>query len=163
MFKGEGSLVDGNDREQLEESIVEYHDIFARQRLNVVINDNFKVKLSAKDEPLVNTESPPIPNNLQADLTVELALMHRYGIITASMVSNYANWIFAHRNSNGKMRLHVDLRKINALILDDCINNIDPASNLSDAAHHLAGKKLFWIMDFPEAYHFLPIKDQLKS
>ena len=51
------------------------------------------------------------------DLTVKLALMHRYGIITTLPFSKYASLIFAQRKPNGKLRLLVDLQKINALIL----------------------------------------------
>ena len=46
-------------------------------------------------------------------LTVELALMHRYGIITTLSFSKYASPIFAQRKPNGKLRPLVDLRKIN--------------------------------------------------
>ena len=50
MFKWEGSQIEGNDKEQLEQTIVEYNDIFARHRLDIGINNSFKVKLTPKDE-----------------------------------------------------------------------------------------------------------------
>ena len=114
MFKWEGSQIEGNDKKQLEQTIVEYNDICARHRLDIGINNSFKVKLTPKDERPTYTQSLPVPIDLKEDLTVELALMHRYGIITT---------IFAQRKQNGKLRLLVDLRKINALISDDYINN----------------------------------------
>ena len=77
----EGSQIEGNDRKQLEQTIIEYNDIFARHRLDIGINNNFKVKLTPKDERPIYTQSLPVPINLKEDLTVELALMHRYGII----------------------------------------------------------------------------------
>ena len=98
MLQWEGSQIEGNDKKQLEQTIVEYSDIY-----------------------------------LKEDLTVELALMHRYGIITTLPFSNYASPIFAQRKPNGKLRLLVDLRKINALMFDDYINNNHPVSTLSDA------------------------------
>ena len=82
MFKWEGSQIEGNDKKQLEQTIVEYNDIFARHRLDIGINKSFKVKLTPKDERPIYTQSLPVPINLKEDLTVELALMHRYGIIT---------------------------------------------------------------------------------
>ena len=88
------------------------------------------------------TQSLPVPVNLKEDLTVELALMHRYGIITTLPFSKYASPIFAQRKPNGKLRLLVDLRKINALKSDDYINNNRPVSTLSDAAQHLAEKNV---------------------
>ena len=85
--------------------------------------------------------------------------MHRFGIITTLPFSKYASPIFAQRKPNGKLRLLVDLRKINALIADD-INNNHPVSTLSDAAQHLAGKKLFCNLDCSQAYHCLQMVDQ---
>ena len=140
--------------------IVEYNDIFARHRLDIGINNNFKVKLTPKTEAPVYTQSLPVPINLKEDLTVELALMHRYGMITTLPFSKYASPIFAQRKPNGKLRLLVDLRKINALISDDYINNNHPISTLSDAAQHLAGKELFCKLDCSQAYHCLQMADQ---
>ena len=160
MFKGEGSQIEGNDKKQLEQTIVEYNDIFARHRLDIGINNNFSVKLTPKDERPIYTQSLPVPINLEDDLTVELALMHGYGKITLLPFSKYASPIFAQRKPNGKLRLLVDLRKINALISDDYINNNHPVSTLSDAAQHLAGNKLFCKLDCSQAYHCLLMADQ---
>ena len=77
MFHWEGSQIEGNDRKQLEQTIVEYNDVFARHRLDIGINNSFKVKLTPKDERPIYTQSLPVPINLKEDLTVELALMHR--------------------------------------------------------------------------------------
>ena len=107
----------------------------------------FKVSLTPQEDEPVYTQSLPIPINLTEDLTVELAIMHRYGIITTLPFSKYATLICAQRKPNGKIRLLVDLRKINALIADDYINNNHPLSTLSDAAQHLAGEKLFCKLD----------------
>ena len=93
-------------------------------------------------------------------MTVELALMHYYGIITTLPFSKYASPIFAQRKPNGRLRLLVDLRKINNLISDDYINNNHPVSTLSDTAQHLAGKKLFCKLDCSQAYHVLQMADQ---
>ena len=160
MFKWEGSQIEGNDKKQLEQTIVEYNDIFARHRLDIGINNIFKVKLTPKDERPIYTQSLPVPINLKEDLTVELALMHRYGIITTLPFSKYASPIFAQRKPNGKLRLLVDLRKINALISDDYINNNHPVSTLSHAAQHLDEKKLFCKLDCSQAYHCLQMADQ---
>ena len=86
--------------------------------------------------------------------------MHRYGIITTLPFSKYASPIFAQRKPNGKLRPLVDLRIINALIADDYINNNHPVSTLSDAAQHLAGKKLICKLDCSQAYHCLQMADQ---
>ena len=160
LFKWNDSLIIGEDRENLESILVEFNDIFARHRLDIGMNTQFKISLTPKNDNPVYTQSLPVPINLKDDLTVELALTHKYGIITTLPFSKYASPIFAQRKPNGKLRLLVDLRKINALISDDYINNNHPISTLSDAAQHLAGKQLFCKLDCSQAYHCLQMADQ---
>ena len=128
MFNRTDSLITGNDRKNFEDTIVEFNSIFARHRLDIGMNTQFKVSLSPQDDKPVYTQNLPVPINLKEDLTVELALMHRYGIITILPFSKYASPIFAQRKPNSKLKLLVDLRKINALIADDYINNNHPVS-----------------------------------
>ena len=91
-----------------------------------------------------------MPIHLKEDLIVELALMHKYGIITVLPFSKYASPIFAQRKPNGKLRLLVDLKKIKTLIADDFINNNHPVSTLSDAAQHLQGSLYFASLTAPK-------------
>ena len=126
------------------------------------MNTEFKVKLTPKDDKAVYSQSLPMPIYLKEDLFVELALMHeKYGIITVLPFSKYASPIFAQRKPNGKLRLLVDLRKINTLIVADAYtNNNHPVSTLSDAAQHLAGMSLFCKLDCSQAYHCSQMVDQ---
>ena len=124
------------------------------------MNTEFKVKLTPKDDKAVYSQSLPMPIHLKEDLIVELALMHKYGIITVLPFSKYASPIFAQRKRNGKIRLLVDLRKINTKIADDYTNNNHQVSTLSDPAQHLAGKSLFCKLDCTQAYHCLQMADQ---
>ena len=100
-----------------------------------------------------------MPMHLKEDLIVELALIHKYGLITVLPFSKYASPIFAQRKPNGKLGLLVDLRKINNQIADDYTNNNHPVSTLSDATQHLAGKSLFCKLDYSQAYHSLQMAD----
>ena len=124
------------------------------------MNTEFKVKLTPKDDKALFSQSLPMPIHLKEDLIVELALMHKYGLITVLPFSKYASPMFAQRKPNGKLRLLVDLRKIKSLIADDYTNNNHPVSTLSDAAQHLAGKSLFCKLDCSQAYHCLQMADQ---
>ena len=120
--------------------------------MDIGINTEFKVKLTATDDEAVYSQSLPMPIHLEEDLIVELALMHKYGIIKVLPFSKYASLIFAQRTPNGKLRLLVDLRKINTLIADDYTNSNHPVSTLSYAAQHLARKSLFCKLDCSQAY-----------
>ena len=140
-FKWTDSQLSDKDKKDIKEILVDYNDTFARDCLDIGINNDFKIKLTPKSEQPTYIQSLPCPVNLREDSTVELALMHYYGIITTLPFSKYASPIFVRRKPNGRVRLLVDLRKINNLMSDDYINNNHPVSTLSDAAQHLAGKK----------------------
>ena len=159
-FDWTDTLLTEREKQAIEEILVEYHDIFAMHRMDIGMNTEFKVKLTPKDDKAVYSQNLPMPINLEEDLIVELALLHKYGIITVLPFSKYASPKFAQRKRNGKLRLVVDLRKVNSLIADDYTNNNHPVSTLSDAAQHLAGKSQFCKLDCSQAYHCLQMADQ---
>ena len=109
-------LLTETEKQAVEDILVEYHDIFARHRMYIGMNTDFMVKLTPKDDKAVYSQSLPMLIHQKEDLIVELALMHKYGIIAVLPFSKYASPIFAQRKPNGKLRLLVDLRKINTLI-----------------------------------------------
>ena len=150
-FDWTDTLLTETEKQATENILVEYHDIFARQRMDIGMNTEFKVKLTPKDDKAVYSQSLPMPIHLKVDLIVELALLHKYGIVTVLPFSKYASPIFAQRKPNGKLRLLVDLRKSNSLIAHGYTNNNHPASILSDAAQHLAGKSLLCKLDCSQA------------
>ena len=150
-FDWTDTLLTEIEQQAIEDILADYHDIFARHRKDIGMNTEFKVKLTPKDDKAVYSQSLPMPIHLKEDLIVELALMHKYGIITVLPFSKYASPIFAQRKPNGKLRLLVDLRKINSLIADDYTNNNHPVSTLSHAAQHLAGESLFCKLDCSQA------------
>ena len=121
-FDWTDTLLMETEKQAVEDILVEYHDIIARRRMDIGMNKEFNVKLTPKDDKAVYSQSLPMPIYLKEDLNVDLALMHKYGIITVLPFSKYAIPIFAHRKPNGKLRLLVDLRKINTLIADDYTN-----------------------------------------
>ena len=159
-FDWTDTLLTETEKQATEDILVEYHDIFARHRKDIGMNTEFKVKFTPKDDKAVYCQILPLPIHLKEDLYVELALMHKQGIITVLPFSKYASPIFAQRKPNGKLRLLVDLRKINSLIADDYTNNNHPVSTLSDATQHLAGKSLFCKLDCSQVYHCLQMADQ---
>ena len=159
-FDWTDTLLTETGKQAIEDILVQYHDIFARHRMDNGMNTDFKVKLTSKDDKAVYSPNLPMPIHLKEHLIVELALMHKYGIITVLPFSKYASPIFAQRKPNGKLRLLLDLRKINGLIADDYTNNNQPVRTLSDAAQQPAGKSLFCKLDCSQACHCLQMADQ---
>ena len=82
-FDWADSTLNSTEIAQIEELLVEFHDIFAQHRLNIGMNEDVKVKLTPKDDSPAYSQSLPAPINLKEDILVELALLHRYGFITA--------------------------------------------------------------------------------
>ena len=58
----------------MEDLLVEFHDIFAQYRFNIGMNEDFKVKLTPKDDSSAYSQSLPTPKHLKEDILVELAL-----------------------------------------------------------------------------------------
>ena len=154
-FDWTDTLLTETEKQAIEDILVEYHDIFARDRMDIGLNTELKMKLTPKDDKAVYSQTLPMPIHLKEDLIVELAPMHKYGIVTVLPFSKYRIPLFAQRKPNGNLRLLVDLRKINSLIADDYTNKNHPVSTLSDEAQHFAGKSLFCKLDCSQAYHCL--------
>ena len=159
-FDWTDTLLKETEKQATEVILVDYHDFFARHRLDIGMKTEFKVKLTPKADKAVYSQRLPMPIHLKEDLIVELALMHMYGFITVLPFSKYASPIFAQRKPNGKLRLLVDHRKINSLIADDYTNKNHLVSTLSDAAQHLAGKSLICKLDCSDVYHCLRMAGQ---
>ena len=159
-FSWDDSILTELEQQKIEEQLVKYHTIFARHRLDIGINTDFKIKLTPKHDDPVYAQSLPTPTNLKDDLLVELALMQEYGIITTLPYSNYSSPKFAQRKPNGKLRILVDLRWINHLLKNDYNKHNHPVTTIADAAQHMAGKKYFCKLDCSQAYYYLQMAEE---
>ena len=145
----------------MKELLVEYSDIFAKHRFDVGYNNELKVKLTPEHYIPVYVQNRPTPNHSRDEILVELALMQYYGIVTLLPISKYSSPIFAQRKSSEKLRVLIDLRRVNHLLRNDYSNNNFPISNMTDAVHHFAGKTLFTKLDCSQAYHCVQMADPL--
>ena len=143
IFRLENSIFIDYERKQIENLLVKYNNVFARHRLDIGINTDFKIKLTPKHDKPVFAQSLPTPTYLKDDLLVVLALIQKYGIITTLSYRNYFSPIFAQRKQNGKLRILVDLRRINHLLKNDYSMHNNPVTTIADAAQHMAGKSSF--------------------
>ena len=160
-FDWTDTLLTKTEKHAVEDIVLEYHEVFARHRMDIGINMEILVSLTPKVDKAVYSQNLPMPFHLEGDLIVELALMHECAFITVLSFSKYASPVFAQRKPNGKLQFPVDLRKNNTLIADDYTNNIHPASTLSDAAQHWSWKPLLCKLDCSQAHHCLQMADQL--
>ena len=124
------------------------------------MNTEFTVTITPKDDKAVYSQNLPMLDHLKENRYVELALMHKYRIVTVLSFSMYASPIFAQRKPNGELYLLVDLRKIDSLVADDYAKNNHPVSTLSDAAQDVAAKSLFFKLDCSQVYHCLQVTER---
>ena len=147
QFDWSKSALTAEQIQEMQKLLVEYYDIFAKHRFDVGYNIELNVKLTPAHDLSVYVQSPPTPIHLRDEILVELALMQNYGMVTLLPKSKYSSPIFAQRKSSGKLRILIDLRRVNHLLRNDYSNNNFPISNMTDANHHFAGKTLFTKLD----------------
>ena len=75
-FDWTDSILQPAEIARIEDLLVEFHDIFARHRFHIGMNEDFKVKLTPKDDSPAYSQSLPTSINLKEDILVELALLH---------------------------------------------------------------------------------------
>ena len=155
QFQWENSVLNEEQRNEVEKLLLEFNDIFARHRFDVGYNTEYKVKLNPDENKRVYTQSHPSAIHLREELLVELALFQYYNISN----SRYSSPIFAQRKSNGRLRLLIDLRRVNHLLRQEYRDSNFPISNMSDATNHCAGKSLLNKFDCSQAYHCVQMAD----
>ena len=70
-FDWTDTLLTETEKQAIEDILVENHDIFARHRMDIGMDTEFKVKLATKDDKAVYSQSLPMPIHLREDLIVE--------------------------------------------------------------------------------------------
>ena len=94
------------------------------------------------------------------DSLVELALLQFYGVIKTLPFNCYSSPIFAKWNPNGKLRILLDLRKINHLIGNDYNHNNFTIATLTDAGTHFVDDKLFCKKHGSHGYFSVSVADE---
>ena len=64
-FDWTNTLLTEMEKQAIEDILVDYHDIFARHRMDIGMNTEFKVKLTPKDDEAVYNQSLPMPIHLK--------------------------------------------------------------------------------------------------
>ena len=81
--------------------------------------------------------------------------------LTTLSHSKYSSPLFAHRKSSSKLRMLIDLRRINHSLKNDYNNSNFPISNMTYAPNHFVGKNLLIKLDCSQAYHCVQLADDL--
>ena len=149
MFKWTDSLITGKDRKNLEDTIVEFNDIFARHKLDIGMNTQFKVSLTPQDDKPVCTQSLPVPHQSQrrsdCGASPHASIRHHHDTPILQICHPHLRTTETQRQVESIGGPAKNQRPI----ADDYINNNHPFSTLSDAAEHLAGKNCFASLTAP--------------
>ena len=154
-------VINADQKRQLEEFLVEKHDAFAKHGFDVGYNTELKIKLLPEHPLPLYVQGPPAPIQLRDEILVELALLQYFDNITTLSHSKYICPLFVHRKSSGKLRILIDLRRVNHLLRHDYLDSNFPISNLTDATNHFAGKNLVCKLDCSQAYRYVQMADDL--
>ena len=89
-----GTLATKAQKQAIQDILVE---IFERQRVEMRLKTQLNVKLTRKEHKTFYSQSLPMLFHLQEGLIIELALMHKFGIITVMLFSKYTSPNFVLR------------------------------------------------------------------
>ena len=120
------------------------------------------MKLTPKLDQFMYSTNPATPVDFRT--TVELTSIEYYDNITTFPFSNffkYSSPIFAQRKFSEKLRILIDLRQNNHLLLYKDKNNNFPMPTMENATTHLAGGSNYAIIDCCQAYFLMPMANEL--
>ena len=100
-FDWKDSTLSSDEKRKIEELLVDFHNIFARYRFDIGMNEEFKVKLTPRDNSPAYSQSLPALIIVKEDILVELAMLHKYGIITHYRFQNMPAQYLPKRNQTG--------------------------------------------------------------
>ena len=98
-FKWKTSVLNEAQKQQAEELLVEFSDVFAKHGIDVGYNSEITTKITPEQDKPVYTRSPPTTIHLRQELQVMFALLQYFGIRNSLNHSNYSSPIFAHRKT----------------------------------------------------------------
>ena len=141
--------------------LVEFTDIFAEHRFDFVYKTELKVKLTSEHDLPVFVQSLLIPICLRKEISVELSLMQYCGFFTLLLNSKNRSPIFPQRKHSGKLRILLDLIRVNQLLQIEYKIHDLPISNMTNVVHHFADKTPLAKLDFSQADHCVQMVDPL--
>ena len=98
QFPWKNSVFNSEQRRTVENLLLDYHHIFARHRLDIGKNDDFKIKLTPEHDEPMYTQGPPTPIHYRDEVLVELALLQYWGVITTLKYSQYSSPAYQPQN-----------------------------------------------------------------
>ena len=99
-FSWDACVLNGDQKRQLEDFLVEYHDVFAKHRFVMGYNTELEIKLTPEHPLPMVVQGPPAVIHLGEEILIELVFVLFFTIITLSH-SKFSKPILVNCNSFG--------------------------------------------------------------
>jgi hypothetical protein len=119
-------------------------------------------KIDLTDNTPINLKSYRIPESLKADLDIHIDKLLEMDIIEESdSPYSFPIVIVEKKNSNDKIRMAVNFRKLNAVMIKDAFPMLDVDAILQ----RVSGKKYISTIDLTKCYYQIPLRkgDEIKT
>lgn len=140
---------------QLKELLLEHEDVFSRGEDDIGFCDKVEHRIPTLDNVPVKIPHRRIPPNQWAEVRDYLKNALKNGIIRESC-SPYAAPVVLIPKKNGKLRICVDYRGVNAKTRKDAY----PLPRIEEALDALNGAKYFCSLDLAHGFYQLPVAEK---
>ncbi|KAK3090574.1 hypothetical protein FSP39_012793 [Pinctada imbricata] len=146
----------GADEMKLFNALIDKHDhIFSKTDDDIGYCDVVKHRIRTTDDIPIRQPHRRIPPHHWNEVREYIKSTLHKGIIRESS-SPYASPVVLVRKKNGKLRLCVDYRALNAKTVKDAY----PLPRIEEALDALKGAKFFCSLDLAHGFHQLPVADE---
>ena len=154
-FDMENSDLDAGQKEQLNELIHEFQDIFSKGPNDLGRTDKVKHEIVTGDARPIKQVPRRIPIHLRDEVEVQLSDMLENNIISPSS-SPWGSPVVLAKKKDGSVRFCVDYRKINEVSRKDAY----PIPRIDETLDALAGAKYFSTLDLASGYWQVELKEE---
>ena len=167
MAPMEDNTEEHKEEETLEEKLAKYkdspyfemlqrnRDVFSSHENDFGCTDLVMHHIALTDDKPIHQRAYPCPKQLKSELDKQVKNMLKDGVIKHS-TSPWASPVLFVKKKNGKQRLCIDYRKLNAQTKKDRF----PLPRISDILSKLGSSKVFSTMDLSKGYYQVMIKPE---
>jgi len=152
------NLLSLEQKEQMKALLMKHKDLFSTSDTDIGTCSKTKHRIDLLDETPFKMRHRRIPPNMVEEVRLHLEQLLACGIITPSK-SPWASPVVLVRKKNGKLRMCVDYRTLNAKTIKDSY----ALPRIEDVFDCLSGAKYFSTLDMKSGYHQIEIEEEHKE
>lgn len=147
-----------DERRQIEDLVTKYSDCFAWSDQEMGFTDRIEHKIFVTDEKPISQRYRRVPPSAMTEVREHIENLLAKGVIRPSS-SPYASPIVVVRKKNGKIRMCVDYRKLNAITRRDSF----PLPRIEETLDMVGKAKYFSTLDLASGYYQLGMAEADKE